>query len=68
MLSLLHQRGPLIFGDMAAELAMDRSSLSANLAPLFRRRLVSTIAHKGDRRKRQLHKRHNQCTRQGRSL
>ncbi|MCX5540452.1 MarR family transcriptional regulator [Paraburkholderia sp. CNPSo 3076] len=54
MLSLLHQTGPLIFGDMAAELAMDRSSLSANLAPLFRRRLVSTIAHKGDRRKRQL--------------
>ncbi|MGF6411557.1 MarR family winged helix-turn-helix transcriptional regulator [Paraburkholderia sp. MM5482-R1] len=54
MLALLHQREPLVFGDMAVELAMDRSNLSANLAPLFRRKLISTITHKGDRRKRQL--------------
>ncbi|MGF6368922.1 DNA-binding MarR family transcriptional regulator [Paraburkholderia sp. RAU6.4a] len=54
MLALLHQREPLVFGDMAAELAMDRSNLSSNLAPLFRRRLVSIIAHDVDRRKRQL--------------
>src|SRR5246127_4868532 len=50
MLALLHCQ----FGDMAAELAMDRSNLSANLAPLFRRKLISSITHKGDRRKRQL--------------
>ena len=54
MLALLHLREPLAFGDMAAELEMDRSNLSANLAPLFRRRLISTISHEGDRRKRQL--------------
>ncbi|HEX7911649.1 MAG TPA: MarR family transcriptional regulator [Paraburkholderia sp.] len=54
MLALLHQREPLTFGDMAVELAMDRSNLSANLAPLFRRKLISSINHKGDRRKRQL--------------
>ena len=54
MLALLNHRGPLVFGDMAAELAMGRSNLSANLAPLFRRRLISSITHKGDRRKRQL--------------
>ncbi|CAB3717203.1 MarR family winged helix-turn-helix transcriptional regulator [Paraburkholderia rhynchosiae] len=54
MLALLHQRQPLVFGEMAAELAMDRSNLSSNLAPLLRRRLVSIIAHDADRRKRQL--------------
>ncbi|MFB9126868.1 MarR family transcriptional regulator [Paraburkholderia dipogonis] len=54
MLALLNHRGPLVFGDMAAELAMDRSNLSANLAPLFRRKLISSITHKEDRRKRQL--------------
>jgi len=54
MLALLHLREPMVFGDMAAELAMDRSNLSANLAPLFRRKLISSITHKGDRRTRQL--------------
>lgn len=54
MLALLHQREPLVFGDMAAELEMDRSNLSANLAPLLRRGLISTITHERDRRKRQL--------------
>ncbi|SIT39280.1 Transcriptional regulator [Paraburkholderia piptadeniae] len=54
MLALLHLREPLVFGDMATELEMDRSNLSANLAPLFRRMLISTISHEGDRRKRQL--------------
>src|SRR5579859_7253268 len=39
---------------MAAELEMDRSNLSANLAPLLRRGLISTITHERDRRKRQL--------------
>ena len=54
MLALLNHRGPLVFGDMAAELAMDRSNRSANLAPLFRRKLISSVTQKGDRRKRQL--------------
>ncbi|MFM0671507.1 MarR family winged helix-turn-helix transcriptional regulator [Paraburkholderia sediminicola] len=54
MLALLHLREPLVFGDMAAELEMDRSNLSANLAPLLRRGLISTITHERDRRKRQL--------------
>ena len=54
MLALLHHREPIVFGDMAAELEMDRSNLSANLAPLFRRRLISMSSHEGDRRKRQL--------------
>ncbi|MFM0688357.1 MarR family transcriptional regulator [Paraburkholderia strydomiana] len=54
MLALLHLREPLVFGDMAAQLEMDRSNLSANLAPLFRRGLIAAIAHEGDRRKRQL--------------
>jgi DNA-binding MarR family transcriptional regulator len=54
MLALLHLREPLVFGDMAAQLEMDRSNLSANLSPLFRRGLISAIAHEGDRRKRQL--------------
>jgi DNA-binding MarR family transcriptional regulator len=51
---LLHLREPLVFGDMAAQLEMDRSNLSANLAPLFRRKLISTISHERDQRKRQL--------------
>jgi len=54
MLALLHRREPLVFGDMAAELAMDRSHLSTHLAPLFRRRLVSIVPHDTDRRKRQI--------------
>ncbi|MFM0493441.1 MarR family transcriptional regulator [Paraburkholderia caledonica] len=54
MLALLHRREPLVFRDMAAQLEMDRSNLSAILAPLFRPGLISAIAHEGDRRKRQL--------------
>ncbi len=54
MLALLQQREPLVFGDMAAELEMDRSNMSANLAPLLRRGLISTNTDERDRRKRQL--------------
>jgi len=54
MLALLQQREPLVFGDMAAQLEMDRSNMSANLAPLLRRGLVSTNTHERDGRKRQL--------------
>ncbi len=46
MLALLHRREPLVFGDMAAQLEMDRSNLSAILAPLFRRGLISAIPTK----------------------
>ncbi|PTB21777.1 MarR family transcriptional regulator [Trinickia symbiotica] len=54
MLALLHHKEPMVFGDMADALAMDRSNLSSQLAPLFRRKLVAIIPHGGDRRKRQL--------------
>jgi hypothetical protein len=46
MLALLHRREPLVFGDMAAQLEMDRSNLSDILAPLFRRGLISAIPTK----------------------
>ncbi|MEA3102241.1 MarR family winged helix-turn-helix transcriptional regulator [Caballeronia mineralivorans] len=54
MLASLHGKQPLVFGDMAAELVMDRSHLSSHLAPLFRGRLVSIVPDNADRRTRQL--------------
>jgi DNA-binding MarR family transcriptional regulator len=41
-------------GDVASLLAMDRTTLTANLKPLERRGLISTIVDKQDRRGRRL--------------
>ena len=41
-------------GSVATVLAMDRTTLTANLKPLARRRLVRVIAHKEDKRARRL--------------
>ena len=42
-------------GAVARALAMDRTTLTANLKPLERRRLVKVVADRNDRRNRLLH-------------
>jgi DNA-binding MarR family transcriptional regulator len=42
-------------GTVAAALAMDRTTLTANLKPLERRKLVKIVADRNDRRNRLLH-------------
>jgi len=53
LLSLNRPEPPRI-GDVAALLAMDRTTLTANLKPLQRRGLVKVKADKSDRRSRRL--------------
>src|SRR3954468_4865287 len=45
---------PAAMADVAALLAVDRTTLTANLKPLERRSLVAVIADPGDRRLRRL--------------
>ncbi len=50
LLMSLNRPEPPILGSVAALLAMDRTTLTANLKPLERRHLVETVAHPTDRR------------------
>lgn len=54
MMSLNRPDAPRL-GDAAAFLAMDRTTLTANLKPLERRGLVAVVPDKDDRRSRRLH-------------
>jgi DNA-binding MarR family transcriptional regulator len=52
LLMSLNQPRPPSIGAVAALLAMDRTTLTANLKPLVRRRLVATMVDPDDRRGR----------------
>jgi DNA-binding MarR family transcriptional regulator len=54
LLMALNRPEPPRLGDVAAALAMDRTTLTANLKPLERRRLVAVRADRDDRRIRRL--------------
>jgi DNA-binding MarR family transcriptional regulator len=54
LLMSLNQPQPPSIGSVAALLAMDRTTLTANLKPLERRGLVRVTIDKGDRRSRRL--------------
>jgi DNA-binding MarR family transcriptional regulator len=55
LLTSLNRAIPPSFGTVAAVLAMDRTTLTANLKPLERRRLVKIAPDRNDRRNRLLH-------------
>ena len=52
LLISLNRAEPPSIGQVSAVLAMDRTTLNANLKPLERRRLVTVSVHDGDRRSR----------------
>lgn len=54
LLMSLNRPEPASMGSVAALLAMDRTTLTANLKPLARRGLVSVTVDKEDRRSRRL--------------
>jgi DNA-binding MarR family transcriptional regulator len=54
ILARLDREGTLTLGTLAARLAMDRSTLSREVAPLIAAGLVEAAADDGDRRKRLL--------------
>jgi DNA-binding MarR family transcriptional regulator len=54
LLMSLNRREPASMGDVAALLAMDRTTLTAALKPLQRRGLVKVTQDKADRRSRRL--------------
>jgi DNA-binding MarR family transcriptional regulator len=54
LLMSLNRPEPPTIGSVAALLAMDRTTLTANLKPLERRRLVKVAADKADKRSRRL--------------
>ncbi len=54
LLMALNRPEPPKMGDVAALLALDRTTLTANLKPLERRGLVATHADAADRRSRRL--------------
>jgi DNA-binding MarR family transcriptional regulator len=54
LMSLNRADAPRV-GEVAALLAMDRTTLTANLKPLARRRLLKLVVDKDDRRSRRLH-------------
>jgi DNA-binding MarR family transcriptional regulator len=55
LLTSLNRATPPSIGTVAAVLAMDRTTLTANLKPLERRRLVRIVPDRNDRRNRLLH-------------
>jgi len=59
----LNRPEPPAIGELAALLAMDRTTITANLKPLARRRLLKIVIDKDDRRSRRL-----QLTEAGRAL
>lgn len=54
LLISLNRAEPPSIGQVSAVLAMDRTTLNANLKPLERRGLVTVSVHDGDRRSRRL--------------
>ncbi|MBR0650783.1 winged helix-turn-helix transcriptional regulator [Roseomonas terrae] len=54
LLMSLNRPGPVSFGSVAALLAIDRTTLTANLKPLARRGLVENTTDPADRRARRL--------------
>jgi DNA-binding MarR family transcriptional regulator len=54
LLTALNRPEPPTIGDVAALLALDRTTLTANLKPLERRRLVKVKVDPADRRSRRL--------------
>lgn len=52
LLMSLNRAGPPSIGDVSAVLAMDRTTLTANLKPLERRRLVKVTVDPADKRRR----------------
>jgi len=63
LLMSLNRPEPPAIGELAALLAMDRTTITANLKPLARRRLLKIVIDKDDRRSRRL-----QLTEAGRAL
>lgn len=63
LLMSLNRREPAAMGDVAALLAMDRTTLTAALKPLQRRGLAAVEPDRADRRSRRL-----SLTREGRAL
>lgn len=54
LLMSLNRPSPPTMGDVAALLAMDRTTLTANVKPLERRKLLEIIADGADKRSRRL--------------
>lgn len=54
LLMSLNRPEPASIGEIAHFLAMDRTTLTANLKPLERRGLLKVVVDKGDRRSRRL--------------
>jgi DNA-binding MarR family transcriptional regulator len=54
LLMSLNRPAPPVMGEVAALLAMDSTTLTANLKPLQRRGLVQAVPDQGDRRSRRL--------------
>lgn len=54
LLMSLNRPRPPAMGEIAELLAMDRTTLTANLKPLIRRGLVEVVADEADRRSRRL--------------
>ena len=54
ILARLHRLGPRTVGELAADLVLDRTTLTRNLRPLERDGLVAAVADPGDRRRRAL--------------
>ena len=63
LLMSLHRPDPPAVGELAALLAMDRTTITANVKPLERRLLLRIVVDKDDRRSRRL-----QLTEAGREL
>jgi DNA-binding MarR family transcriptional regulator len=63
LLMSLNRPDPPAVGELAALLAMDRTTITANVKPLERRRLLRIVVDKDDRRSRRL-----QLTDAGREL
>ena len=55
LLTALNRTAPPTMGDVAGLLALDRTTLTANLKPLVRRSLVKVKVDPRDRRSRRLH-------------
>lgn len=55
LLMALNRPEPPAMGQVAAVLAMDRTTLTANLKPLERRGLIKVTVDKADKRSRRLH-------------
>jgi DNA-binding MarR family transcriptional regulator len=55
ILAKLRWRGPLAINALAAEMVMDRTTLSRNIKPLQRKGLVAVASGRRDHRRKELH-------------